>query len=86
LVFNQIVFPLFCVILSYFFYISSLIIYSFLHFQSTAYGMASCLCVGTIWLAVASYNGWNVSSTHSIIGGIIGFGTYQFIYQTHQTI
>jgi phosphate/sulfate permease len=36
--------------------------------------MASTLFVGTIWLAVASYYGWNVSSTHSIIGGIIGFG------------
>ncbi|TFJ83483.1 hypothetical protein NSK_005215 [Nannochloropsis salina CCMP1776] len=38
-----------------------------------AYGMASTLFVGTVWLAVASYYGWNVSSTHSIIGGIIGF-------------
>jgi phosphate/sulfate permease len=26
------------------------------------------LIVGTIWLAIASYYGWNVSSTHSIIG------------------
>lgn len=38
-----------------------------------AYGMMWNLVVGTIWLAFTSYKGWNVSSTHSIIGGIIGF-------------
>ena len=38
-----------------------------------AYGMMWTLWVGTLWLAFATYHGWNVSSTHSIIGGIIGF-------------
>lgn len=38
-----------------------------------AYGMMCNLIIGTIWLAISSYKGWNVSSTHSIIGGIIGF-------------
>jgi sodium-dependent phosphate transporter len=38
-----------------------------------AYGMMCNLLIGTLWLAIASYKGWNVSSTHSIIGGIIGF-------------
>ena len=38
-----------------------------------AYGMMCNLWIGTIWLAFTSYKGWNVSSTHSIIGGILGF-------------
>jgi len=38
-----------------------------------AYGMMCTLLVGTIWLAITTKYGWNVSSTHSIIGGIIGF-------------
>ncbi|KAL2629285.1 hypothetical protein R1flu_013971 [Riccia fluitans] len=38
-----------------------------------AYGMVCALGVGTIWLIITSYYGLNVSSTHTIIGGIIGF-------------
>ncbi|BBN09033.1 solute carrier family 20 (sodium-dependent phosphate transporter) [Marchantia polymorpha subsp. ruderalis] len=38
-----------------------------------AYGMVCALGVGTVWLILTSYMGLNVSSTHSIIGGIIGF-------------
>lgn len=38
-----------------------------------AYGMVCALAVGTVWLIITSYLGLNVSSTHSIIGGIIGF-------------
>jgi len=38
-----------------------------------AYGMMCNLVIGTVWLASTSYYGLNVSSTHSIIGGIIGF-------------
>jgi len=38
-----------------------------------AYGMMCNLLVGTFWLIITSYYGLNVSSTHSIIGGIIGF-------------
>tara|TARA_B110001454_G_scaffold181410_1_gene175459 strand:- start:93 stop:1295 length:1203 start_codon:yes stop_codon:yes gene_type:complete len=34
--------------------------------------LASLLAAGT-WLLVASYNGWPVSTTHSIVGAIIGF-------------
>jgi inorganic phosphate transporter, PiT family len=37
------------------------------------YGMISSLFAAGIWLAVASYLGWPVSTTHSIIGAIIGF-------------
>ncbi|KAI5056829.1 hypothetical protein GOP47_0028647 [Adiantum capillus-veneris] len=38
-----------------------------------AYGMACALGVGTVWLVITSYLELNVSSTHTIIGGIIGF-------------
>ncbi|KAG6558095.1 hypothetical protein Mapa_000276 [Marchantia paleacea] len=38
-----------------------------------AYGMVCALAVGTVWLVFTSWMGLNVSSTHSIIGGIIGF-------------
>nr|WNH14453.1 phosphate transporter B 1;1 [Pteris cretica] len=38
-----------------------------------AYGMVCALGVGTVWLAITSYLELNVSSTHTIIGGIIGF-------------
>ena len=34
--------------------------------------LASLLAAGT-WLLVASYNGWPVSTTHSIVGAIVGF-------------
>lgn len=36
-------------------------------------GMISSLLAAGLWLAVASYLGWPVSTTHSIIGAIIGF-------------
>jgi len=38
-----------------------------------AYGMMWTLIVGTLWLLWSTSYGLNVSSTHSIIGGIIGF-------------
>ena len=34
--------------------------------------MASLLAAGT-WLLIASFNGWPVSTTHSIVGAIVGF-------------
>jgi PiT family inorganic phosphate transporter len=37
------------------------------------YGMISSLLAAGIWLAFASYLGWPVSTTHSIVGAIIGF-------------
>ncbi len=37
------------------------------------FGMISSLLSAGIWLAVASYLGWPVSTTHSIIGAIVGF-------------
>lgn len=37
------------------------------------YGMMASLLAAGIWLAVASAFGWPVSTTHSIIGAIVGF-------------
>ncbi|WGE90015.1 inorganic phosphate transporter [Actinobacillus arthritidis] len=37
-------------------------------------GMMSALFVAGVWLLVASKMGWPVSTTHAIIGAIIGFG------------
>lgn len=37
------------------------------------YGMLSSLLAAGIWLLIASRNGWPVSTTHSIVGAIVGF-------------
>ncbi|MEJ2533906.1 MAG: inorganic phosphate transporter [Gammaproteobacteria bacterium] len=37
------------------------------------FGMLSALLAAAIWLAVASRRGWPVSTTHSIVGAIVGF-------------
>ena len=37
------------------------------------YGMLSSLLAAGMWLLVASWRGWPVSTTHSIVGAIIGF-------------
>lgn len=37
-------------------------------------GMLSCLIGTGIWLQIASYFGWPVSTTHAIVGAIVGFG------------
>ncbi|MBU3004126.1 inorganic phosphate transporter [Paraglaciecola arctica] len=37
------------------------------------YGMISALFSAGVWLGIASYLGWPVSTTHSIIGAIVGF-------------
>jgi len=37
------------------------------------FGMMSALLAAGIWLAVASWKGWPVSTTHSIVGAIVGF-------------
>ena len=38
------------------------------------YGMLSALLAAGIWLLIASARGWPVSTTHSIVGAIVGFG------------
>ncbi len=38
------------------------------------YGMIAALLAAAIWLQLASYFGWPVSTTHTIVGAILGFG------------
>jgi len=38
------------------------------------YGMIGALLAAAIWLQIASYFGWPVSTTHSIVGAVLGFG------------
>jgi len=39
-----------------------------------AYGMLGALLASGVWLQLASYFGWPVSTTHAIIGAVLGFG------------
>lgn len=39
-----------------------------------AFGMLAALLAAGVWLAVASARGWPVSTTHSIVGALVGFG------------
>jgi len=38
------------------------------------FGMMGALLAAAVWLQVASYYGWPVSTTHSIVGAVLGFG------------
>ena len=44
-------------------------------------GMLSALMSAATWLLVATYHGWPVSTTHSIIGAVLGFGLVGVGYQ-----
>jgi PiT family inorganic phosphate transporter len=37
------------------------------------FGMLAALMAAGIWLLIASHNGWPVSTTHTIVGAIVGF-------------
>ncbi len=39
-----------------------------------AVGMTCCLLAAALWLNLASSRGWPVSTTHSIVGAVVGFG------------
>lgn len=39
------------------------------------YGMLASLLAAGIWLLVATHHGWPVSTTHSIVGAIVGFAS-----------
>lgn len=38
------------------------------------FGMLAALLAAAVWLMVASWQGWPVSTSHAIIGGLVGFG------------
>jgi PiT family inorganic phosphate transporter len=38
------------------------------------HGMLAALLAGAIWLTIASRNGWPVSTTHTLVGAVVGFG------------
>lgn len=40
------------------------------------YGMLAALLAAAIWLMIASTRGWPVSTTHSIVGAIVGFAAF----------
>lgn len=41
---------------------------------TVATGMTCCLLAAALWLNLASRSGWPVSTTHSIVGAVVGFG------------
>jgi phosphate/sulfate permease len=43
--------------------------------MTLVYGMLSSLIAAGTWLQLASYYGWPVSTTHTIVGAVVGFGT-----------
>ncbi|MCB1699491.1 MAG: inorganic phosphate transporter [Pseudomonadales bacterium] len=43
------------------------------HPELMVYGMLSALLAAATWLLIASMKGWPVSTTHSIVGAIVGF-------------
>ena len=45
------------------------------------YGMISALFAAGTWLLISSLRGWPVSTTHTIVGAIVGFGIYALGYE-----
>ena len=44
------------------------------HELDLVFGMIGALLAAAVWLQIASYYGWPVSTTHSIVGAVLGFG------------
>ncbi len=42
--------------------------------QLLVFGMLAALLAAAIWLMIASRKGWPVSTTHTIVGAVVGFG------------
>jgi PiT family inorganic phosphate transporter len=47
---------------------------SFFTVNDYVYGMLASLLATGVWLQIASFFGWPVSTTHSIVGAVMGFG------------
>ena len=43
------------------------------HPEILVFGMLASLLAAAVWLMIASAKGWPVSTTHTIIGGLVGF-------------
>ncbi len=43
--------------------------------KTLLFGMLSALIATALWLQIASFFGWPVSTTHAIVGSLLGFGT-----------
>ena len=41
--------------------------------EIVVFGMLAAMLAAAIWLMIASWQGWPVSTTHTIIGGLVGF-------------
>lgn len=54
-----------------------IIIYSIDNHQILALGMLASLMSAASWLIIASFFGWPVSTTHTIVGAIVGIGIEQ---------
>jgi PiT family inorganic phosphate transporter len=44
------------------------------HPELLVFGMLAALLAAALWLMIASFKGWPVSTTHSIVGALVGFG------------
>jgi len=42
--------------------------------EQVVYGMTAALLASAVWLHIATWRGWPVSTTHSIVGAVFGFG------------
>jgi len=44
------------------------------------FGMLAALLAAAVWLMAASWRGWPVSTTHSIVGALIGFAVAGIVF------
>lgn len=52
--------------------------------QQFVLGMLACLLSAALWLGIASHYGWPVSTTHSIVGALVGFGAFSLGFDAIQ--
>lgn len=54
------------------------------HPQLIVYGMLAALCAAASWLGVATFFGWPVSTSHTIVGSVVGFAIIAFGWESVQ--